>query len=38
MIVSHAFFKIPTLISLSVIVVVMTVAIVASFKKKEPAA
>lgn len=34
MIVSHAFFKIPTSISLSVIVVVMTVAIVASFKKK----
>ena len=38
MIVSHAFFKIPTLISLSVIVVVMAVAIIASFKKKEPAA
>ena len=38
MIVSHALFKIPTLISLSVIVVVMTVAIVASFRKKEPAA
>ena len=35
MIVSHAFFKIPTLISLSVIVVVMAIAIVASFKKKE---
>jgi tellurite resistance protein TerC len=34
MIVSHAFFKIPTSLSLSVIVVVMTVAIVASFKKK----
>jgi tellurite resistance protein TerC len=34
MIVSHALFKIPTSISLSVIVVVMTVAIVASFKKK----
>jgi tellurite resistance protein TerC len=38
MIVSHAFFKIPTLVSLSVIVVVMAVAIIASFKKKEPAA
>ncbi len=37
MIISHAFFKIPTLISLSVIVVVMTIAIVASFKKKEVA-
>lgn len=37
MIISHAFFKIPTLVSLSVIVVVMTVAIVASFKKKEVA-
>lgn len=34
MIVSHAFFKIPTAVSLSVIVVVMTIAIVASFKKK----
>jgi tellurite resistance protein TerC len=37
MIISHAFFKIPTLISLSVIVVVMTIAIVASFKRKEVA-
>lgn len=37
MIISHAFFKIPTLVSLSVIVAVMTVAIVASFKKKEVA-
>ena len=37
MIISHAFFKIPTLISLSVLVVVMTIAIVASFKKKEVA-
>ena len=35
MIVSHAFFKIPTSISLAVIIVVMTVAIVASFKKKD---
>lgn len=33
MIVSHAFFKIPTLVSLSVIVAVLTVAIVASVKK-----
>lgn len=35
MIVSHAFFKIPTSISLAVIVAVMAVAIVASLKKKE---
>jgi len=34
MIVSHAFFKIPTAISLAVIVAVMAVAIVASVKKK----
>lgn len=33
MIVSHAFFKIPTAVSLGVIVVVLTVAIVASVKK-----
>jgi tellurite resistance protein TerC len=38
MIVSHAFFKISTLVSLSVIVVVMAIAIIASFKKKEPTA
>jgi tellurite resistance protein TerC len=38
MIVSHAFFKIPTLVSLAVIVVVMAIAIVASFRKKESAA
>ena len=35
MIVSHALFKIPTSISLAVIVAVMAVAIVASLKKKE---
>lgn len=35
MIVSHAFFKIPTSISLAVIVGVMAIAITASFKKKE---
>jgi tellurite resistance protein TerC len=33
MIVGHAFFKIPTALSLGVIVVVLTVAIVASIKK-----
>lgn len=35
MIISHAFFKIPTWISLTVIVTVITVSIVASFKKAE---
>jgi tellurite resistance protein TerC len=38
MIISHAWFKIPTSISLLVITVVMTIAIVASFKKKPSAA
>jgi tellurite resistance protein TerC len=35
MIVSHAFFKIPTAISLGVIVAVMAVAIIASLRKKD---
>ena len=35
MIVSHAFFKIPTALSLGVIVAVMAVAIIASLRKKE---
>ena len=35
MIVSHAFFKIPTSLSMGVIIAVMTVAIVASLRKKE---
>ena len=38
MIISHAFFKIPTSLSLAVIVGVMTIAITASFKKKDAAA
>lgn len=38
MIISHAFFKIPTSLSLAVIVVVMAIAITASFKKKDAAA
>jgi tellurite resistance protein TerC len=37
MIISHAFFKIPTWVSLAVITVVISVAIIASFKKKEVA-
>ena len=35
MIVSHAFFKIPSLLSLGIIVGVMTIAIVASIRKKD---
>jgi tellurite resistance protein TerC len=38
MIISHAWIKIPTSLSLAVITVVMTIAIVASFKKKDVAA
>jgi tellurite resistance protein TerC len=34
MIVSHAFFKIPTLLSLGVIIAVLTIAVIASLKKK----
>jgi hypothetical protein len=35
MIVSHAFFKIPSLLSLGIIIGVMTIAIVASIRKKD---
>jgi tellurite resistance protein TerC len=38
MIISHALFKIPTLLSLAVIVVVLALAIIASFKKSEKTA
>lgn len=38
MIISHALFKIPTLVSLAVIVVVLAIAIIASFKKSEKTA
>lgn len=38
MIISHALFKIPTLLSLAVIVVVLAIAIIASFKKSEKTA
>lgn len=38
MIISHALFKIPTLLSLAVIVAVLAIAIIASFKKSEKTA